>query len=73
MNTGCNRAGDQSVWLFCFFFFKLYFFVTSGLKLQLSFSGLGNMFGVHELRENMDKSTELKMVEKYLMPHLIRW
>ncbi|XP_070202446.1 rho guanine nucleotide exchange factor 11-like isoform X4 [Littorina saxatilis] len=33
--------------------------------------GLGNIFGVHELKENMDKGKEIKMVEKYLMPHLI--
>ena len=36
-------------------------------------AGLGSIFGVHELRENMDKNTEMKMIEKYLMPHLLRW
>ncbi|KAL8598393.1 hypothetical protein ACOMHN_032670 [Nucella lapillus] len=32
--------------------------------------GLGCIFGVHELKENMDKNLELKMIDKYLMPHL---
>nr|KAG5701064.1 hypothetical protein BaRGS_008785 [Batillaria attramentaria] len=32
--------------------------------------GLGSIFGVHELKENMDKASEQKMIEKYLMPHL---
>ncbi|XP_076438420.1 rho guanine nucleotide exchange factor 11-like isoform X2 [Babylonia areolata] len=34
--------------------------------------GLGNIFGVHELKENMDKNSELKMIDKYLTPHLSR-
>ena len=34
------------------------------------FSGLGSLYGDHELHDdNMDRTAELKIVEKYLMPH----
>ncbi|XP_076457350.1 rho guanine nucleotide exchange factor 11-like [Babylonia areolata] len=32
--------------------------------------GLDTIFGAHELQDNMDKGQELKMIEKYLVPHL---
>lgn len=36
--------------------------------------GLGSLYGAHELQdENMEKSKELKIVEKYLVPHLERF
>ena len=44
--------------------------VVMGLLLR---AGLGSIFGVHELRDKMNKSSELKMIEKYLMPHLLHW
>ena len=39
----------------------------------LLLTGLGTIFGTHELREDMDRSTEQKTIEKYLLPHLQHW
>lgn len=32
--------------------------------------GLGNIYGVDELKLNLDKSQEAKIIEKHLMPHM---
>ncbi|XP_071095642.1 rho guanine nucleotide exchange factor 11-like isoform X11 [Haliotis cracherodii] len=34
--------------------------------------GLGSIYGVHELEDVMEKSKELKIIDKYLSPHLER-
>ncbi|XP_041372908.1 rho guanine nucleotide exchange factor 11-like isoform X4 [Gigantopelta aegis] len=35
--------------------------------------GLGNIYGAHELQEDMDRAKEQKAIEKYLVPHLDRF